>query len=111
MRAVSVDSDGGVYLFDEQVSPFLVDERFHFFEEVLEGQVRARGHCQSHRRGRRPLRFGTPTNGRSPHLPSQPIRAHKDVNPEHALELKDELNELLDAKKQDDGLDDIRAMA
>lgn len=35
MRNVTVDSDGRVFLFDEQASPLTVDERFHFFEEVL----------------------------------------------------------------------------
>ena len=34
-RNVTVDSEGRVYLFDEQATPLTVDERFHFFEEVL----------------------------------------------------------------------------
>lgn len=35
LRGVTVDSEGRVFLFDEQASPFTVDERFHFFQEVL----------------------------------------------------------------------------
>lgn len=36
MRSVTVDSEGRVFLFNEEASPFTVDERFHFFEEVLD---------------------------------------------------------------------------
>lgn len=35
MGNVSVDYDGRVYLFGQEVSPIVVDERFHFFEEAL----------------------------------------------------------------------------
>lgn len=35
LRNVTVDSEGRVYLFDEQASPLTVDECFHFFEEAL----------------------------------------------------------------------------
>lgn len=36
MNAASVDAEGRVYLFDKEVSRIVVDDRFHFFEEVLE---------------------------------------------------------------------------
>ncbi|MDV7271945.1 hypothetical protein RYZ20_13675 [Thioclava sp. A2] len=36
MNAASVDAEGRVYLFDKEVSRIIVDDRFHFFEEVLD---------------------------------------------------------------------------
>lgn len=36
MNAVSVDADGRVRLFGKEASPIVVDDRFHFFEEVLD---------------------------------------------------------------------------
>lgn len=36
MRNVTVDSEGRVFLFNEEASPLTVEERFHFFQEVLE---------------------------------------------------------------------------
>lgn len=35
LRNVTVDSEGRVFLFNEEASPLVVDERFHFFQEVL----------------------------------------------------------------------------
>lgn len=35
MENVSVDSEGRAYPFGQEVSAFVVDERFHFFEEAL----------------------------------------------------------------------------
>lgn len=44
MRNVTVDSEGRVFLFNEEANPLTIDERFHFFEEVLtpEGWERVR---------------------------------------------------------------------
>lgn len=39
MGNVTVDSDGRVFLFDEEASPLTIDERFHFFQEVLAPDV------------------------------------------------------------------------
>jgi len=36
MHNVTVDSDGRVFLSDQEASPLTVDERFHFFQEVLD---------------------------------------------------------------------------
>jgi hypothetical protein len=36
MGNVTVDSEGRVFLFDEEASPLTIDERFHFFQEVLD---------------------------------------------------------------------------
>ncbi|EIE52938.1 hypothetical protein C357_01004 [Citreicella sp. 357] len=36
MRNVTVDSEGRVFLFNEEASPLTVEERFHFFQEMLE---------------------------------------------------------------------------
>lgn len=35
MGNVTVDSEGRVFLFDKEASPLTIDERFHFFQEVL----------------------------------------------------------------------------
>lgn len=39
MDNVTVDSEGRVFLFDEEASPLTIDERFHFFQEVLAPDV------------------------------------------------------------------------
>ena len=36
MRNVTVDSEGRVFLFNKEASPLTIDERFHFFQEVLD---------------------------------------------------------------------------
>ncbi|WP_321363628.1 hypothetical protein [uncultured Celeribacter sp.] len=36
MGNVTVDSEGRVFLFGEEASPLTIDERFHFFQEVLD---------------------------------------------------------------------------
>lgn len=35
MSNVTVDSEGRIFLFDEEACPLTPDERFHFFQEVL----------------------------------------------------------------------------
>ena len=36
MGNVTVDSEGRVFLFNKEASPLTIDERFHFFQEVLD---------------------------------------------------------------------------
>lgn len=88
MRNVTVDSEGRVYLFDEQASPLTVDERFHFFEEVLapDDWERVRAFYKLPKKRRRSNKSGGVRRHEGHLIGLNPKRPIKDIQDEREKE-------------------------